>query len=114
VFVLGLMLLVAIAGVVLDRVYFIAPLGQIAVTVVGIQSGSPTDKEHLASFRHLVELADGTRLAFDCDRILRPGDRVLVTATRSTLTNRIRLSPPYVVAAEQPTNDPAPRDAPVH
>jgi hypothetical protein len=88
------------------------PVGQTTVTVVRIRGGTPTD-ELPASYRYAVELPDGSTQTVALGRLHRPGERLLLTASRGMLTGRIRLGAPYVVIAdppaELPTGDPGVR-----
>ena len=77
------------------------PVGQTEATVIRLGSGRAAD-EHPASFRYLVQLPDGSRHPFICERIHRPGERLMATSTRGRLTGRVRLGAPYAVVAEPP------------
>jgi hypothetical protein len=86
----------AVTAVLFEGSLLSMPIGQTTVTVMEVQAGRPAD-EVPASYRHLVELPDGTRRNFVCERIHRPGERLLVTVNRGLLTGRVRLGAPYVV-----------------
>jgi hypothetical protein len=81
--------------------YFLAvPLGQLEVTVVQVESGSPQE-ETPAEFRHIVALPDGSRKRFVAARIYRPGEKLVVTVSRGRITQRIWLGAPYAPAPGQ-------------
>ena len=80
------------------------PIGQTTVTVMEVQAGRPAD-DVPASYRHLVELPDGTRRTFACERIHRAGERLLVTVNRGLLTGRVRLAAPYVAVTTGSSSD---------
>ena len=105
---IGLVLLfvgsLAFLAVLLENQFLSVPIGQMEVRVVRIEAGRPSD-ETPAVYAYLVRLSDGSSTRFLCDRILRPGDVVLVTASRGRLTRRVRLSAPYRVVSGSTTDD---------
>jgi len=103
----GVLMLAALAAIpfLLEGQFLSVPMGQVEATVVQIEAGRPADEDP-ARFVYLVALGDGSKKRFVCDRILQPGDGLLVTASRGRLTGRIRLGAPYRVV-------PRPPDSPV-
>jgi hypothetical protein len=96
----GALILLAVFGaVLLDGRFLSIPVGQTEATIIRLESGRPPD-ETPAAFRYLVQLPDGSRHAFTCGRIHRPGERLMVTSFRGRLTGRIRLGSPYRVMAQ--------------
>lgn len=73
------------------------PIGQVEVTIVEVAGGAPAD-DMPASFHYFVKLADGSRLPFSAEHIHRPGEKLLVTASRGRLSGRLRLDAPYRVS----------------
>jgi hypothetical protein len=86
---------VALVGLgLLPGSFLSVPMGQVEVRVVRIVGGTPAE-EVPASFRHIVSLPDGSERLFVAEHLYRPGDRLIVTATRGRLTGRVSLDPPY-------------------
>jgi hypothetical protein len=79
-----------------DGSFLNVPVGQVEARVVRVVGGAPAD-EAPASFRHVVSLPDGSEGLFVAEHLSRPGERLMVTATRGRLTGRITLRPPYRV-----------------
>lgn len=97
--VLGPLLIVATVAVLavgLESYLLSIPIGQVEVTVVRLESGTPQE-EIPASYRHVVKLADGSEHRFFAERMHQPGERLIVTASRGRLTGRRWLGVPYRV-----------------
>ncbi len=90
------LLTVAALTLSLEPYVFSAPMGQMTVTIVRIEVGSPAD-ERPASYHYLVKLPDQSMGRLICERILQPGARLVVTASRGRITGRVRLGAPYRV-----------------
>ncbi len=73
-----------------------APMGQMTVTIVRIEAGGPAD-ERPASYHYRVQLPDQSMGRLICERILPPGAKLVVTASRGRITGRVRLGAPYRV-----------------
>jgi len=107
---IGLALLVpgsvVLLAVLLEGQFLSVPIGQVKARVVRIEAGRPAD-ELPAVYAYLVTVSDGSSMRFVCDRILRPGDVILVTASQGRLTRRVRLSAPYRIVSHstEPTRD---------
>jgi hypothetical protein len=103
-FLVGTCVTTLLLVILLEAEFLSDPIGTTEVTVSGVEAGRSAEK-HPTSFRHLVVLADGSRNSFVCARIHRPGEKLMVTASRGRLTGRVWLSVPYRVLA-------APEDPP--
>ncbi len=82
-------------GIALEPYFLSTPIGQVEVSVVKVVGGVPAD-EMPASFQHLVALRDGSQLYFNAERIHRPGETLLVTASQGRFTGKVRLGPERV------------------
>ena len=94
----GVFLVLVAAGLAFlpDGSFLNVPMGQVEAQVVRVVGGTPAD-DAPASFRHVVSLPDGSEGLFVAEHLYRPGERLMVTATRGRLTGRITLRPPYRV-----------------
>ena len=85
---------VAVLAVGLEGYLLSVPMGQVEVTVVRVEGGTPQE-ERPAAFRHVVALPDGSEARFTSERLHPPGEKLIVTAARGRLTGRIRLGEPF-------------------
>jgi hypothetical protein len=95
----GVILLIAAVAIMafsLEGYLLSVPMGQVNVTVIRVEGGTPQE-EVPASFRHVVALPDGSEGRFTSGRLHRPGEKLVVTASRGRLTGRVRLDAPYAV-----------------
>jgi hypothetical protein len=107
----GLAVLVAVTLALLPGSFLSVPMGQVEVQVVRVVAGTPAEGGP-ASFRHIVSLADGSERPFVAEHLYRPGDRLVVTASRGRLTGRISLDPPYRVLSSERASPSEVQEAP--
>jgi len=90
------LLVVAAMPVAFEEQFLSVTAGQATATVVLVQASQPGN-DAPGAFRYVVALADNSKNMFVCEKLLYPGDKLIVTVSRGRITGRVWLGAPWRV-----------------
>jgi hypothetical protein len=91
------------AGILLlEGLILSGPATATPVTIVAIESISPSDDDSPGYITYGVRLPDGTKARFISARTHKPGTRLMAMVSRGRVTGRTIVSSPYAVLPIEP------------